>query len=174
MAVLEIDQSGKWEDHSDTVIGVSIENGMALSALVSHKAKNQVMSLLGTFYQEKNRSKKKKIIRMFTYSVFLAVRDVLRDGDVVLVDKEYEGNEDVIRQHLFFLIQRFTNLNFNAKQIQFGNVGKNSLAHAVAHQTFTRIRRPEKVLSKQDFFMLLDRSAELREKALRKRMRTRN
>lgn len=169
MATLEIDQSGKWETSGNTVIGVA-GGGEPFSVLISNGAKNRINGFLGNFKQERNRSKKMKIIRMFTYSVFLAVKLVVRKGDYLLIDNEYDGNQAVIRDVLVNLFSRFTEIPLDNDNIGFGNVGKHSLAHAVANQTYSGIRRPDAVLDFQDYFRLLDRTAQIREKAFQERI----
>ncbi|MFA6329823.1 MAG: hypothetical protein WCX64_04025 [Candidatus Micrarchaeia archaeon] len=168
MATLTVDQSGKWESSSDTVIGVTGATA-PYSALVRHVEKRRIDSQLGQFRQERKRSKKVKVIRMFTYSVFLAVKLVIRKGDRLVIDPEYDGNEESIRELLIFLFNRFTNLGLAPEQVSFERVGKHSLAHTVANETFAGMRRPEKVLSFEDYFAILDRTAEIRDRAFRRR-----
>ncbi|MBS3069416.1 hypothetical protein J4441_03570 [Candidatus Micrarchaeota archaeon] len=168
MAAIEIDQSGKWEAHTHTVIGVGIGNS-SYSALITNKSKNAVQGILGKFYQEKNRSKKQLIIRMFTYSVFLSIRDLTRENDSILIDQEYQGNECAIRDLLLYLFRRFTPHCLSPNSIQFGLVGKHCPAHIAAHETFTYGRDPDKILKFEDYAELLDRTEEIRKKAFLKR-----
>jgi len=168
MSTIEIDQSGKWESATHTVIGISIGNRI-YSSMIAADSKKTIQSVLGGFEQERNRSKKKLIIRMFTYSVFLAVRDLARDGDIIMIDVEYQGNEESIRDLLLHLFLKFKGLKLNHKSIQFGHVGKTSLAHEVAHQTFTYKKSPDRILRFEDYFELLDRTVEIRKRALLRR-----
>jgi len=172
MATLEVDQSGKWESSSDTIIGISGAT-LPFSVKVLHRTKNRVSAQLGLFEQEKGRSKKMKIVCMFTYTVFLAVCLAIRKGDRLLIDVEYDGSDDTIRDLLLYLFRRFSNLEMSSDQVVFGHVGKQSMSHIVAYQTFTGRRRAERELLFEDYFRLLDRTAEIRNKAFRKRMRAR-
>jgi len=173
MATIEIDQSGKWEAPTHTVIGVCIGKKI-YSALITQKTKSTVQSILGKFDQEKSRSKKKLIIRMFTYSIFLTIGDITREGDVIIIDNEYQGNESMIRDLLIHLFNKFKGMKFGAKTIMFEQIGRDSLAHAAAYQTFTYGRSPDRQLSFEDYHSILDKTIEIRKKALLRRKKNLN
>lgn len=168
MATIEIDQSGKWEAPAHTVIGAAM-GAKVHSVLITQKTKSTVTRILGAFDQNKNRSKKKLIIRMFTYSVFLAISNMAREEDIIVVDLEYPGNEDSIRDLLLFLFEKFRGIRLSAKALQFRQVGKSSLAHTVAYQTFTYGRSADRQLTFEDYHELFDKTVEIRTKAMLKR-----
>jgi len=137
--------------------------------MVPRGTKNLIVKSLAKFDQERNRSKKMQVIRLFSYSVFLSVTLSFRKGDRLLIDCEYDGHEDAITSLLIHLFRKFAGIKLTFNDISFGNVGKKSLAHAVAYQTFIGRRKPERILSFDDFFKLLDRTAEIRQRAFEKR-----
>lgn len=172
MAIIEIDQSGKWEENRQTAIGAGIRGKtITTTSIISLDGKKAVMGTLGKFDQEKNRSKKKLIIRMFTYSVFLTIKDLVREDDVIFIDEEYYGNEMAIRDLLIYLFSRINGMKIAPKNIQFGLVGKESVCHKVAYQTFKGERDPDRRLGFEDFYKLVDRTPEIRKKAFDKRMK---
>ena len=168
MATIEIDQSGKWEAPAHTVIGACMGSKL-YSALITQKTKSTVQRILGAFDQNRNRSKRKLIIRMFTYSVFLTVSDIVREGDIIVIDTEYPGNDDSIRDLLLHLFEKFRKIKLAAKSIQFRQIGRESMAHVAAYQTFTYGRSPDKQLTFEDYHELVDKTVEIRAKALMKR-----
>ena len=170
MVKIEIDQSGKWESHTCTALGVDI-NGVAFSSRIEHSEKNLVLRSLGSFDQLKNCSKKQRTIRLFSYTLFLTIRHILREEDLVVIDKEYAEQDQQIRDILLYLFSKFNGLKINPKNIQFGQVGKDCIAHRVALQTFKGLRQPERNLKMQDYFALLDKTAQIRLKALERRKR---
>lgn len=142
MAVIEIDQSGKWEAGSHTAIGASI-SGHPLGAMVERHEKDRVFRLLTGFSQERTKSKKARIARFFAYTVFLTIRNVVRPGDILLIDQEYAAQEQTIRDLMVHLFRRFSTLSIDPKNIQFGHVGKTTQAHWVAHKIFGGRREPD-------------------------------
>jgi len=144
--------------------------GKPLSALIRPAEKDRINRILGGFEQEKNRSKKRKASRMFTYAVFLSIREVVSEKDIIEIDMEYPGQNDSIRGLLLHLFERHADKTLRWHQIQFGHVGHTTLAHAVAHQTFAGLRKPDIELKFDDFFVLLDRTEEIRKRALKRRI----
>ncbi len=168
MVVIEIDQSGKWEASGHTAIGASV-GGRPWGALVERHEKDRIFRILTGFSQERTKSKKARIARFFAYTVFLTVHSVVRPGDILLIDREYIAQEQTIRDLMTYLFKRFSSTAIDPKNIQFGHVGKTTLAHAVAHQTLDGERKPDIRLRLDDYYRLLDRTVEIREKALRRR-----
>ena len=169
MAVLEIDQSGKWEEGRHTVIGVSIDNKRIFSTLISAPNKNTAIKIIAGLYKDKRQSKSSLIIRMFTYTLFLTINSIYREGDTIVIDEEYVGKECSIRDLLVYLFKKNANINVDPKTIKFTCVGKVALSHKVAHSTFTYLRDPDKTIEPSEYFKILDKTEEIRKKALLKR-----
>ena len=169
MTIWKIDQSGKWEESCPTVIGVC--NHHRYSVLIQNYTKSKVKRYLYTFEQEKNRSNSVKRVRMFTYSVFLALRGYFREEDEVIIDKEYEGHDDKIRDLLIYLFETFESITVKSSNISFECVGRESMCHIVAKQTFIGALKPEKELYLDHYFDLLDKTEKIHERAFEKRRR---
>ncbi len=167
MAFFEVDQSGKWELTGNTAIGVA--GAKEFSLLVPSNVKQRVQKRIGNYYQEKNRAKSTHHIRMFTYCLFLALKKIIRKGDVVTIDEEYDGQGDRIRDLLLHLFERFEE-KLDEKDIRFARVGRACKAHSIAKQTFLGTRDAEIVVGESEFYNLLDKTVEIRQKAFNKRM----
>ncbi len=169
MAVLEIDQSGKWESNTHTVIGVSIGGQNEFSSLITVQNKSTARKMVLGLKGERKKSKRKMIIRMFAYTIFLTIRALVRQGDIIVIDTEYEKNDAIIRDVLIWLFRRRAGMELDPKSIQFRPVGKESLAHKIAHSTFAYRRNPDKNIEPSEYYALLERTDEIRAKALMKR-----
>ncbi|MFQ5406197.1 MAG: hypothetical protein ACE5DI_03520 [Candidatus Micrarchaeia archaeon] len=172
MARFEVDQSGKWEASGNTAIGVC--GTKRFSLFVPFHVKQRVERTLKHYDQEKNRSKSTGHIRRFTYCLFMALRKIVRTGDRLIIDEEYQGQDRRIKTFLLYLFERFEKEKLNPRDIQFERIGKNSEAHAIARQTFLGLRKPDLEASDSDFFSLMDRTVEVRTKAYKKRMNKKN
>ena len=169
MAIIEIDQSGKWESSAPTVIGVDIDKKREFSSLITAPDKNTARKMLGGLEYERKQSKQRMVIRMFAFTVFLTIKDLVRDGDTIYIDNEYEGNENSIRDLLCHLFRTRLGLGIGQKSIIFTLVGKESLAHKVAHSTFCHLRNPDKKIEPSEYYRLLDKTVEIRRKAFLRR-----
>ncbi|MBI5224331.1 hypothetical protein HY989_00510 [Candidatus Micrarchaeota archaeon] len=167
MAEFTIDQSGKWEENGDTVIGVSGTKNLAL--MVRARTKQNVTSFLRKFDQEKNRSKNAMQVRMFAYSIFIALRNYLREGDAITIDLEYEGQDQRIGGILISLFEKKENVFLKASDLRFERIGKQSLAHAIGLQTLRSKRKPDKTATFDDYFELMDKTAHIMQKSFDKR-----
>jgi hypothetical protein len=162
-----VDQSGKWEESGSTVIGIS--DTYTYSVLIKSNVKRHVWRYICNSMQERNRSNRAKRMRLFVYTLFLSLRGYLREGDKLVVDIEYAGHESNIRDFLVHLFKRFTKISIGQSNIQFALLGKDAMCHAVAIQTFRGYEKAEKELLMEDYVELVDRTAEIREKAFEKR-----
>jgi len=169
MAVIEIDQSGKWETSKPTVIGVSIGNKITHTALITSQDKNLARRFMGGIRSERCRSKKSMILRMFTFTVFLAIEKIYRAGDTLVIDVEYEGQDTVIRDLIVYLFKKNQGLDIDPMSITFALVGKQSLAHKIALSTFNNDQKPDKIIDPSEYYRLIDKTEEIRKKAFLKR-----
>lgn len=133
---LFLDQSGKWEESGPTALGISDEKSFELSLFIDAETKRAVNRYLRSTHQEKNKSKTAFQVRCFAYLVFLAVRKTFRDNDELIIDLEYSGQDDRIRDLLLYLFERHEKRRINPSQISFQSVGKQSNCHKLANRTF--------------------------------------
>lgn len=171
MVEVWIDQSAKWEESHDTVLGVefSSEPGSSYAVRVAHREKTRLHSMLARVRQENHRVKKDTVLRMFSYAVFLAIRHAFRPGDVLVIDTEYDGHDDQLTDLLIDCFRRYKGLALTRSDIRFERVGKQALCHKLAITTWRGDRKPEYSFRAEDFLALMDRTQEIREKAFLKR-----
>ncbi len=133
---LYLDQSGKWEESGPTAIGISDEKSFRLSLYVDAQTKRTTER----HFRERNSLKKKSKtavqVRCFAYLVFLALRKTFREGDELVLDREYESHDQRIREILVHLFKNLERRNIATDQISFTQVGKALLCHKVALQAF--------------------------------------
>lgn len=149
-----LDQSGKWEESGPTAIGISDEKRFELSLFVDAETKRAVNRYLRSTYQEKNKSKTAFQVRCFAYLVFLALRKTLRENDELVIDLEYEGHEQRIREMLTRLFQTHERRRIRPDQILFQQVGKAALCHKVAQNAF-RNRNADKQIGFDELITLI-------------------
>ena len=120
---VEVDQSIKIEQtHADTRIGV-VRGRQKLLAIVDADLKRKLLSFL------RRRNVKDPHIKLFGIFLYLALRDsgILRPGDILVIDEEYPGQENRLRDILA------SRLNIDRALISFTRIGKRSEAHRVAY-----------------------------------------
>lgn len=140
---IEIDQSGKIERLShDTIIAAS--NDIQYSIKIPSRVKRNV------YWQGKNISQIK--YKLFCIGVYYCI--IRYKFNTIIVDKEYQGKEDLIRFLLTTYMQNSYN-NFDKHMIRFDNVGKNSNAHIVAINTFRGEQKPNEILTEREIWKLL-------------------
>ena len=137
--VYQIDQSGKIEQTSlDTI--VAIANGKSYCVILPKKIKRLL--------QEEFRMRKKP--RMFIYDTFCALLVIIllkvKPVTAVFIDKEYFGNEDVIKAKILEYISKITNSDY-IPDIDFTLVGKSSQAHKLAAKVGNKQIAPDKVVT---------------------------
>ncbi|MCX6777594.1 MAG: hypothetical protein NT157_01795 [Candidatus Micrarchaeota archaeon] len=110
---------------------------------------------------------------MFAYSIFLSLRGYFRAEDGIIIDEEYVGHEQAIRDLIISLFNRFECVSINPRSITFECVGRESKCHIIAKQTLNGFIKPDRVLGLDDYFSLLDRTERIRRRALETRIRRR-
>jgi hypothetical protein len=138
---VEIDQSGRFEyTQQDTVLAFA--NGLSHSILISARTKRACI--------EKMRTKGIKPPRLqallFSTALFLMLRNHSRQISLITIDREYYGNERVIKGHLVNLFER-AGTPIDPDIIRFDLIGRRSPAHQVAIETFRGKRKPNRVVS---------------------------
>jgi hypothetical protein len=167
---IQVDQSGKFETSQDTVIAAAGE-GVEYAVLVPKRVKNQVAGLFKDSRFLKRKSKKEHNVKLFALSVFLCLKNVVRQGDCVEIDEEYTGQDDRIKDLLEHFFNRFTTIKMNRSNFSIGRVGKESLAHKLAAQVQNGCRNPELEARVENFLQFLDKTDSIRNKAFEKRMK---
>lgn len=123
---IEIDQSGKIENtNRKTIVAFSTRNGATSGAIVISARDKQ-------FVQHHFRSIKKPRLFVhitFVTLIYLMVKDIIKDYDQIIIDREYPGYDN-------FMIQSLRNLLSEKKvknlSISISQIGRKSLAHDLA------------------------------------------
>jgi hypothetical protein len=135
----QIDQSGKIEQTSlDTIVALS--NGKRYTVLLPKKIKRLLL--------EEFRIRKKP--RSFIFDSFSALIAIIlsniKPTSTVFIDKEYFGNEDVIKAKILEYLKKLSGTKF-IPEIEFTLVGISSPAHLLAAKVGNKQIRPNEVIT---------------------------
>lgn len=122
----EIDQSGKVEQlNTHTVIGCANKESVSIkvSAAVKRKLIRQLRKSLVPH--------KDLIPIVFAVLTFLVLKTLKQLPGIIVIDEEYTGKENTIKETLQKLISRYTKNRWQG-YIRFKRIGKSSPAHKLA------------------------------------------
>jgi hypothetical protein len=140
----QIDQSGKIEDTKKLTV-VAYANGSIKTLKISAVEKRKLITIL----RVQDYPQKAFIYKAFAGLIFLLLKD--EQVDNVQIDKEYPGNENIIKIILF---QLFDKTNKKRPEVSFTLIGKNSPAHKAAIATFRGQRKPDLIIKAVDLLRL--------------------
>jgi len=144
---VEIDQSGKVEQtEKDTVLCLSNDHWDAVT--IKARTKRQIQENFRRSGQTRN-------FIIFTFSAALAIliRRNLKSGKII-IDREYFGKEPVINELLLEMLHSAKNI----PDIYFYEIGKESQAHAIAHDIATKEIKTKKIVSFEEIFREIKRT----------------
>jgi hypothetical protein len=141
----QIDQSGKIE-HTGQVTVVAVANGKTKSIFIGAGEKQKLIQIM----RDLDFPKKTYVYRIFAALIFLLIYD--EQISLVEIDKEYPGNESVVKDTLIFLYRRVKN---KIPEINFSLVGKKSQAHIEALSVFQRLKKPGKIVKAGEMLELI-------------------
>ena len=133
---VEVDQSVKVEQSGDTTLAFS--NNEQRVILMPASVKREVLKYL----RRQGKEYKAAILLMFTAGLFLLLRDVVERATLIIIDREYEGNDGLIKNRLLQMLQA-DGTSVYAGIFTFGYVGRQSQAHQLAITTKRRQRSPD-------------------------------
>ena len=139
---LQIDQSGKIEQTTlDSIVALADEKKFVV--VLPKKVKRILL-------EEFRIRRKPKMFVYFTFSALLAIIFVeVKPKNVVFIDKEYFGNEDLIKGKVLEYVAKKTKSRY-IPQIEFALVGKSSPAHILAARVGTKEIKPNKVITLEE------------------------
>jgi len=141
---IEVDQSGKIEQtNMDTVLAFS--NGISYAVLIPAKVKRTAIHLL------RGTGKRGKIAYtlLFAAALYQLLKDYLDRVDLIVIDIEYEGNEQDVKLMLLNLIWQ-SHPTYSAANITFRPIGKRSPAHKKALATHRRVVKADRTLKAKE------------------------
>jgi len=148
--IIEIDQSGKVEETAkDTVVAFADTRGFKRSVKISAREKRALQK----FFRKLGKP------RFYTYKVFavlvfILIQDYLSKLDRIVIDPEYPGYEELLRNLIFELIKTKDN-QFERKNITFKQIGKKAGAHVIAYKTFRRKQKAHQIVTVKDVLRII-------------------
>ncbi len=148
--IIEIDQSGKVEQTAkDTVIAFTDKKKFKRSIKIARREKRKLQKFfrqLGKprFYTHK----------VFAVLVFLLLKSYASKLDQIIIDPEYPGYENLLRNLIGELLET-TNRNFERNRIVFKRIGKRSPAHKVANCVFRKEEKPTITVTAKDLLKII-------------------
>lgn len=139
------------ETAKDTVVAFADKKDFKRSVRITAREKRKLQKFfrqLGKprFYTHK----------VFAVLIFILIKDYLAKLDRIVIDPEYPGHEELLRNLIFELIQT-TDQNFERSRIIFKRVGKQSSVHDLAWHVFRRLRKPSKTLTAKDLLKIISK-----------------
>lgn len=125
---IEVDQSWRIDQAPDTVVAAADKSGYGYSVSISSNEKRKLQIYF-------RKLEKPRIFVYFTFCalVFLSIKNVARKISHLIIDTEYQGNENLIKDYLL-RIARINGIEINKRDILFVSIGKESPAHALAYK----------------------------------------
>ncbi|TSC91653.1 MAG: Uncharacterized protein CEN92_235 [Candidatus Berkelbacteria bacterium Licking1014_96] len=141
---IEIDQSGRIEDTSKLSV-VAYSNDHHKSLLITARDKKTIQVVFRKMGQPKL-----FVYKLFAVAIFVLIKNELKRIDQIIIDREYTGYENLIKQLIFEIAER------NKKEIEkdiihFHSIGRRCNAHGVSIKAY-RMRRADIRLSAKEFF----------------------
>lgn len=142
----QIDQSGKIEQTQRHTV-IACTNDISMTILLRKKEKRNLQSIF----------KLAGILKLFPYFTFAALVTLLliqlKPKNKIIIDKEYFGHEKLIEDKISIYLEQL-----GVKRIvpiQFGHVGKLSLAHDLAYQVAVGRKKADIVVSVKDVIKVI-------------------
>jgi len=146
---IKVDQSIRVEQPADTVLAFSDTTDYAI--LIPRAAKRTVAKFLREI---RGKDPETAAILIFSASVFLLVKDILRQVESIEIDEEYTGKEAAIKGIVLRLIRR-VQPGFPKSKIRFGRIGRKAGAHTRAIAITRGRDKPDRIVTEAELLSLL-------------------
>jgi len=137
MDYFTVDQAGKIEDTNQDTILAAYSQKVQFTVRLPKELKQDI------FNQCKARLKNRLTYRIFAYSLYLLLKDLVKKDSVVKIDDEYTGHARDIKNLLL------NHLDVSSSQIGFEMLGKEDQSHRVANQTFSGKMKPNRIITEK-------------------------
>ena len=126
---IEIDQSGKIEQTNKPTV-IAFSNGKSGTILTTSIEKQKLQ-------KEFRRIGKTQafVYQTFNVLIYLLIRKYISKLDLIIIDREYPGKENQIKDHICALFVK-NGIKVDRKIIQFKEIGKSAKAHNLVWETF--------------------------------------
>ena len=146
---IEVDQSGKIEQtNRDTALAFS--NEISYAVLIPARVKREAINLL----RATGRRGKILYISLFAAALYQLLKNHLDRVSLIVIDMEYEGNEQDVKLALLNLIWQHHPV-YPAANITFRRIGKRSAAHKKALATYRGVARADRTLKVEELLVPL-------------------
>ncbi|OGH05974.1 MAG: hypothetical protein A2W22_03545 [Candidatus Levybacteria bacterium RBG_16_35_11] len=144
----QVDQSGKIEQTNKvTIIAFSNTKNGSIKLLAKDKR------YLQKIYRQAGKSKI-YIFQVFSALLYLLLEKSKIGRAIIVIDKEYPGQEALIKSYLTQLVQKRGRIKLNFDELRFDFIGKGSNAHGVASRAY-KINRANYIASKEEILSLI-------------------
>lgn len=133
--------------NKNTIIGFS--NDISKSLIIYAKDKQKLQEL----FREAGKHRI-FVYKVFAILIFILIKDYLDDIKEIVIDEEYPGKSNIIKNYLFQEIIRI-NPNFSVENIVFKRIGKKSKAHYTAYGTAIKKRVADRVASSKNILKFI-------------------
>lgn len=141
---VSVDQSGKIGDVGVPTV-LAFSNGTEYAILIPAAAKRICLQEL----RQRRKSGTTLYLQLFSVSLFLLLKDHIPNLDGITIDTEYPGQEAKVKGYLLNLLWR-SKIAVAADKIQFRHIGKGSLAHDKAYQTYRGAMTPDRTIAVEE------------------------
>lgn len=144
--IVKVDQSGKIEDTRRLTV-IAYSNGKKKILVIKAREKRRLLNAMRAL----DYPKKTFIFKIFAALIFLLIKSSKKLTEII-IDREYPGHEGTIKNI-------FQNLLRKSKQkkkpkINFKEIGKTSLVHKIAIETFRGKRKADLIIRAEDVLAL--------------------
>ncbi|MGA9349863.1 MAG: hypothetical protein WBW48_13815 [Anaerolineae bacterium] len=144
---IEVDQSGKIEQ-TDKNTALAFSNDISYVVLIPARVKREAINLL----RVTGKRGKNLYISLFAAALYQLLKDHLDRVDLIVIDMEYEGNEQDVKLALLNLIwQRHP--TYPAANITFRCIGKKSTAHKKALAAYRGVATADRTLKVEELLV---------------------
>jgi hypothetical protein len=149
--VVVIDQSGRVEEtHRDTVLAFA--NGFSYSILIPSTVKQRCIQRLRIRY---NRLQE-PYLKMFIAGLVILLKKFTHKLSTIIIDNEFDGKQGIIKGVLLNHLRELEP-DFPKDSIIFTSIGKSSVAHHKAYDTFVKRIKPNYIVSEAELMKYLEK-----------------
>jgi hypothetical protein len=124
---------------------VAFSDDIHRSVLIPARVKRECVALLSA----RGRAVPTALARLFAVALYFLLRDQVQEIALAIVDIEYTGHDQEIKQHLLNLLRR-SGHPIPADRVSFQHIGKKSPAHRLAIETLRGNRPPDCVVTLEE------------------------
>jgi len=138
-----IDQSGRVEETNKITIVALADKKKSFTIALLPKSKKELLEI----FRKIGKPKVFPVV-VFANMVFMTMLRSRTYPPELIIDIEYPGHENTIKNIIITLCRRFKK---KVPEIYFANIGKNDPAHFAAWKTYKKITKPNLTLKSEDF-----------------------